>query len=91
MSAVPSAPLMVPIELISHLARPVSLSLRLMGNMTGDHKVLAIFLGLAAVPLIFPIPVLILGTVVCTVQTLVFCLLSLVYIALAIEHSDEAH
>ena len=85
------APLMVPIELISHLARPVSLSLRLMGNMTGDHKVLAIFLGLAAVPLIFPIPVLILGTVVCTVQTLVFCLLSLVYIALAIEHSDEAH
>lgn len=85
------APLMLPIEIISHIARPASLSLRLMGNMTGDHKVIAIFLGLAAVPLIFPIPVLILGTVVCVVQTLVFCLLSLVYIALAIEHSDEAH
>lgn len=85
------APLMLPIELISHIARPASLSLRLMGNMTGDHKVIAIFLGLAAIPLIYPIPVLILGTVVCTVQTLVFCLLSLVYIALAIEHSEEAH
>lgn len=85
------APLMLPIEIISHIARPASLSLRLMGNMTGDHKVIAIFLGLAAVPLIYPIPVLILGTIVCVVQTLVFCLLSLVYIALAIEHSDEAH
>ncbi len=36
------APLMVPIELISHLARPLSLSLRLFGNMTGGHILLAI-------------------------------------------------
>ncbi|MFT4702674.1 MAG: F-type H+-transporting ATPase subunit a [Bradymonadia bacterium] len=85
------APLMVLIELISHAVRPVSLALRLMGNMTGDHKVIALFLGLVAVPLFYPVPVLALGTIVCTVQTLVFCLLSLVYIALAIEHSDEAH
>ena len=85
------APLMLPIELISHLARPLSLSLRLMGNMTGDHAVLAIFLGLAAIPLFYPIPILVLGTIVCVVQTLVFCLLAMVYIALAIEHSEEAH
>ena len=81
------APIMLPIELISHLARPLSLSLRLMGNMTGDHKVLAIFLGLAY----FTVPFVILGTLVCVVQTLVFCLLSMVYISLAIEHSEEAH
>lgn len=85
------APLMIPIEIISHLARPLSLSLRLMGNMTGDHAVLAIFLGLAAIPLFYPLPILVLGTIVCVVQTLVFCLLALVYIALAIEHSEEAH
>lgn len=78
------APLMLPIELVSHVARPVSLALRLMGNMFGDHKVLGIFLGL--VPLIVPIPILILGTLVCIVQTLVFCMLSTVYISLAIEH-----
>lgn len=85
------APIMLPIEIISHFARPLSLSLRLMGNMTGDHKVLAIFLTLAAFPIIFPIPILILGTVVCFVQALVFSLLTMVYIALAIEHSEEAH
>lgn len=85
------APLMLIIEGISHLARPLSLGLRLMGNMTGDHAVLAIFLGLAAFPVLFPIPILMLGTLVCIVQTLVFCLLSMVYIALAIEHSEEAH
>jgi len=81
------APLVFLIELVSHLARPLSLSLRLMGNMVGDHMVLAIFLGL--VPLFIPIPIMLLGVIVCVVQTLVFCLLSTVYIALAIEESEE--
>lgn len=85
------APLFIIIEIISHLARPLSLSLRLFGNMFGDHAVLAIFLGLAAFPLVFPVPIMLLGTVVVVVQTLVFSLLTLVYIALAIEHSEEAH
>lgn len=85
------APLFIIIEIISHLARPLSLSLRLMGNMYGDHSVLAIFLGLAALPLVFPVPIMFLGTIVVIVQTLVFTLLTLVYIALAIEHSEEAH
>ncbi len=83
------APLMLPIELISHLARPLSLALRLMGNMFGDHTVLAIFLGL--VPFVVPIPIMLLGVLVCIVQTLVFCLLSVVYIGLAIEQAEEAH
>ena len=77
------APLIFPIEVISHIARPMSLALRLFGNMVGDHMVLAIFLGLA--PLVVPVPALMLGTIVCIVQTLVFCLLSVVYIGMAIE------
>jgi F-type H+-transporting ATPase subunit a len=43
MGPVPAlAPLMIPIEVISHLARPLSLTLRLFGNMTGGHILLAI-------------------------------------------------
>jgi F-type H+-transporting ATPase subunit a len=82
------APLMLPIEMISHFARPLSLSLRLMGNMTGDHAVLAIFLGL--LPVLVPIPFQLLGLLVAVVQTLVFCLLTMVYISLAVAHSEEA-
>ena len=78
------APLMVPIELISHLARPISLSLRLMGNMAADHKVVFTFFSL--VPILVPVPFLILGLLVCVVQTLVFCLLSMVYISMATAH-----
>lgn len=84
------APLMLPIEIIGHLARPLSLSLRLMGNMVSDHKVVGVFFGL--VPLLVPVPFLILGTLVAVIQTLVFCLLSMVYINIAVtthEHDDE--
>jgi F-type H+-transporting ATPase subunit a len=81
------APLMFIIEIISHCVRPVSLSLRLMGNMTGDHKVLDIFLGFQ-VPLV-PLPVMILGLMVVVVQTLVFVLLSTVYLAMAVAHHDH--
>ena len=82
------APLVLVIETISHIARPVSLGLRLAGNMIGDHKAVSIFLGL--VPILVPIPLLGLGIIVCLVQTLVFCLLSTVYIGMAIEHHDHA-
>lgn len=80
------APIMVPIELISHVARPLSLSLRLLGNMFGDHKVFAVFMGLSALPLFYPLPFLALGLLVAIVQTLVFVLLSMVYISLATAH-----
>jgi F-type H+-transporting ATPase subunit a len=81
------APLMLPIELVSHIARPLSLSLRLLGNIAADHKVVSAFFFL--VPLIVPVPFLILGTMVVIVQTLVFCLLSMVYIQGAVAH--EGH
>ena len=81
------APLVVPIELISHFARPMSLAVRLMGNMMADHKVVMSFFAL--VPLLVPIPFMLLGLLVCLVQALVFCTLAMVYIGMAIE--DEEH
>jgi len=80
------SPLMLPIELISHFARILSLSVRLFGNMMGDHKVLAIFLGLVAlgIPVIF----MGMGIFIALVQTFVFTLLSILYITFALE---EAH
>ncbi len=85
------APLMIPIELISHLARPLSLSLRLLGNMAADHKVVAVFFSL--VPLLVPVPFLILGVLVVIIQTMVFCLLAMVYIQGAVEpeHHEADH
>jgi F-type H+-transporting ATPase subunit a len=81
------APLMLPIELISHIARPATLAIRLGANMTADHMVLAIFTGL--VPFLVPLPMYALGLIVVSVQTLVFCLLSTVYISLAISHEEH--
>jgi F-type H+-transporting ATPase subunit a len=81
------APLMVPIELIGHLARPLSLGMRLFGNITGDHIVTVIFFGL--VPLIIPLPVMFLGLFVAFVQTFVFMLLSMAYFSGAISHEEH--
>jgi len=81
------APIMLPIEIISHIARPVSLSMRLLGNMFADHKVTFVFFSL--VPLIVPVPFLILGVLVAIVQTLVFCLLAMVYINGAVAQDDH--
>ena len=78
------APLMFVIELLSHVFRPMSLSIRLFGNMFGDHMVLSIFSGL--VPLVVPIIFMILGIVVSLIQAFVFSVLSAVYIALAVSH-----
>jgi len=86
-------PLVFVIELISHIVRPVTLGVRLMANMTADHLVLTIFVGLFAGMgmVLLPVPVVfyLLGCLVVTVQTLVFCLLSVIYIALAIQHEEE--
>ncbi len=82
------APLMFVLEVVGLLFRPFTLSVRLMGNMNGDHMVLAIFSDL--IPLIVPSIFLALGTFVCLVQAFVFTLLSVVYVSLAIAH-DEGH
>lgn len=79
------APLMLIIELISHLVRPISLGLRLYGNMVGDHTVLSIFLDLAGyyfVPVIFYF----LGAFVCFMQAFVFMMLTMIYVSMAISH-----
>lgn len=81
------APLMFVIEMIAHLARPVSLSFRLANVLTGDHLVLSIFLKIA--PAIVPIAFYALGIFVCLVQAFVFTLLSMVYVALATAHHDH--
>ena len=78
------APLMFPIELISHLVRPLSLSIRLFGNMTGDHKVVAVFTSLLALGL--PVPFMGLGVFVSFLQAFVFILLSAVYFQDALDH-----
>jgi F-type H+-transporting ATPase subunit a len=68
----------------SHLFRPVSLSLRLFGNMFGDHQVLEAFMELTkiAVPVLFYA----LGALVSVIQAFVFTILSVIYVALAISH-----
>jgi len=93
------APLMIPIEIIGHLARPLSLTLRLFGNMFGDHIVLTVFtsmsIGLTTlllkgnivlkfftpISVLIPFVVIILGIFVAVVQTLVFILLTMSYLA----------
>jgi len=80
------APLMFVIEVIGHIARPLSLTLRLFGNMYGHEIVLMIFLAL--VPLFLPIPMMLMGVLVAFIQTFVFTLLAMIYIAGALE---EAH
>lgn len=82
------APLMIPIELIGHFVRPVSLSIRLFGNIFGDHYVVGVVFGL--VPFLLPLPMMALGLFVAVVQTLVFILLSMAYFSGAIEgHEPE--
>jgi F-type H+-transporting ATPase subunit a len=76
--------LMVVIELISHVVRPISLGLRLANVMTGDHTVVGIFTDLF--PILLPIPFYLLGMFVGFVQAMVFTMLSMVYIALATAH-----
>jgi len=80
-------PLMLPIEIVSHVARPVSLAIRLMGNMMADHKVLMSFFAL--VPILVPLPFLLLGLLVCLLQAVVFCTLAMVYFGMAIEHEEH--
>lgn len=81
------APFMFIIELIGHVARPFSLSIRLFGNIMGDHKVLEIFSNL--VPIGVPVFNLALGTFVSVIQALVFSLLSIIYISLAMETGEH--
>lgn len=85
--------LIFPIEIISVSVRPLSLALRLRGNMDGDHLILGIFSEL--VPYIVPIPFYAMGIFVGFLQAFVFTLLTMIYIGMATAHHDhdghEAH
>jgi F-type H+-transporting ATPase subunit a len=75
------------LEIFSHGFRPVSLSLRLFGNMMGDHEVIAAFISLTKV--VVPVAFYAMGTLVSVIQAFVFTLLSMIYVALAISHGHE--
>jgi F-type H+-transporting ATPase subunit a len=76
-------PLMIPIEVISHFSRPLSLTFRLFGNIKGEDIVLLVVLFL--VPTLVPLPVFVLMIFTSIIQTVVFMLLAMMYISGALE------
>ena len=76
--------LMIPIEIIGHFARPLSLSMRLYGNMFGGEQVTLLFLGLTY--LVVPAVFMFLHVAVSFVQAYVFTLLSTIYVSSATAH-----
>ena len=95
-------PLMMPIELISQLARPVSLAVRLFANMTAGHTILAVLFGMAIslplfigwVPFAFTIAMNGLEVGIAFIQAYIFTILTCVYLGDAINlhgHSESAH
>lgn len=91
-------PLMFPIEVLTQVARPLTLSLRLFGNIFGEDILIGIFslFGVAAlaafnapIGLPFQIPFLLLAMFTGLLQALVFCYLTTIYILLSFPHEDE--
>jgi F-type H+-transporting ATPase subunit a len=91
-------PLMLPLHIIGELAKPVSLSLRLFGNIMGEDVLIAVFTGLGVltlsaikspigIPLEFPF--IFLGLLLSTIQALVFTLLSTIYFSQMLPHEEE--
>jgi len=85
-------PIMLPLHIIGELAKPLSLSLRLFGNIMGEHILLAVFLMLGVTFLFsFPLhfPFILLSLLLGTIQAFVFTLLSTIYIAMMLprEHA----
>lgn len=83
------APLLFVIELISHLARPLSLSIRLFGNIYAEELIIASLNDI--VPFLASIPVMFLALFAGTIQAFIFILLTMVYISGAVEeaHGDD--
>jgi F-type H+-transporting ATPase subunit a len=86
------APLLVPIEIISYLTRPVSLSLRLFANMLAGHTMIAVFAGFTValglfgfLPLAFNIALIALEVVINILQAYVFAILTCLYLSDAIH------
>jgi F-type H+-transporting ATPase subunit a len=94
------APLMFPVELITQFARPLTLALRLFGNIMGEDILIAAFavLGITVLAIVkspvglpLQVPFMFLALLTSFLQALVFTLLSSVYILLSVPHTDEKH
>jgi F-type H+-transporting ATPase subunit a len=85
------APIMLPIEIISHLSRVLSLSLRLFGNIFGEDLVILILFSI--IPFLVPVPMMFLGIITASLQALIFVLLTTIYLggAVATEHEQHEH
>ena len=83
------APLMFPIEIISHCSRLVSLSFRLFGNIKGDDMFLLVMLMLA--PWVAPLPAYLILTFMAFLQAFIFMILTYVFLAGAVLASEEGH
>ncbi|HYO78622.1 MAG TPA: F0F1 ATP synthase subunit A [Thermoanaerobaculia bacterium] len=81
------APLMFPIEVIGHLARVLSLGMRLFGNIFGEHTATGIFMGM--LPFVVPWPMMGLGIFGAFLQTFVFIMLTMVYIGGAVATEEH--
>ena len=83
------APLMFPIEIISHISRIISLSFRLFGSIRGDDMFLMVLLML--VPWLLPLPGFFLLTAFGLLQAFIFSILTYVYIAGSVMMAEEDH
>ncbi|MDD5405893.1 MAG: F0F1 ATP synthase subunit A [Sulfurovaceae bacterium] len=83
------APLMFPIEIVSHISRIISLSFRLFGNIKGDDLFLWVLLMLA--PWLMPLPAYVLLTFSAILQTFIFMILTYVYLAGAVVVEEGDH
>lgn len=85
-------PLMFFLHVVSECVKPLSLSLRLFGNIWGEDVLIAVFVGMGSrffVPL--HVPFLFLALLTSFVQATVFCLLTSIYISLMLPHGEERH
>jgi F-type H+-transporting ATPase subunit a len=85
------AVLMFPIELVSNLVRPMSLGIRLFGNLFGDEQILGTITSLSPMGLLLPVFVMPLSLFVAFMQTFIFVLLSILYIGEVSHHHEEHH
>jgi len=79
--------LMFPLEIVGNFARTLSLSMRLFGNIFGEHTATGIFMGL--VPIIVPWPMMALGIFGAVLQTFVFIMLTMVYLSGAVATEEH--
>jgi F-type H+-transporting ATPase subunit a len=95
-------PLMVPIEIISQIARPISLAVRLFANMTAGHVMLAVLFGLTIsgglligwLPFVFTVAIYLLEFGIAFIQAYIFTILTCVYLGDAFHlhgHEEHAH